>query len=93
MWNSISELLSAIFAVNEKFTHQEKRTDEGERQLRDLSNRVTQMSVDLARLVEREQARELLFKQALENERLRLELEQLKQQRVLPPVTEKDTLS
>ena len=86
MWKNISELLSAIFVFNEKFTHQDKRIDECERHLRDLSTRVTQMSIDLARLVEREQAKELLFKQALENERLRLELEQLKQQqRALPP--------
>ncbi len=85
MWKNISELLSLIFTINEKLKHQDKRIDDSERQVNNLTRRVEQMAIDLAQLVERDRNRDLIFRQFLEIERLKLENEKLKTGRALPP--------
>ncbi|MGE0128871.1 MAG: hypothetical protein AB7U82_12395 [Blastocatellales bacterium] len=85
MWKNISELLSLIFTFSEKFKHHDKRIEDAERQINELTRQVAQLTVDLAQLVERDKARELLFRQALEIEKLKLENEKLKTERALPP--------
>lgn len=87
MWKNISELLSLIFTINEKLKHQDKRIDDSERQVNNLTRRVEQMAIDLAQLVERDRNRDLIFRQFLEIERLKLENEKLKTGRALPPAS------
>jgi hypothetical protein len=70
---------------SEKLKHQDKRIDDTERQVNNLTKRVDQMAVDLAQLIERDKNKELLFRQFLEIERLKLENEMLKSGRTLPP--------
>lgn len=89
MWKNISDLLSLIFTLGEKVKHQDSRLTETERQLHDLTARVNQLALDLARLAEREKLNAQLFSQALEIERLKLENEKLKALRALPPATER----
>jgi regulator of replication initiation timing len=93
MLKNISDLLSQIFTLGEKVKNQDTRLSETERQLRDLTARVNQLSLDLARLAEREKFKDQLFSQALEIERLRLENEQLKVRLALPPPVEQDDQS
>ena len=88
MWKNISELLSLIFTFNERLKHQDKRIDDTERQVNHLTKRVEQMSLDLAQLVERDKHRDVIFRQFLEIERLKLENEKLKTERSLPPATQ-----
>lgn len=90
MWKNISELLSLIFTVNERLKHQDKRIDDTERQISNLTKRMEQMAIDLAQLIERDKNRDLIFRQFLEIERLKLENEKLKASRALPPAHNED---
>jgi regulator of replication initiation timing len=90
MWKSISQLLAFLFTVSDKYAHQDERIARLERQFNELAKQVQQLALAAERQAERDLWREQVFRQALENERLRLENQQLRELAALPPAKPDD---
>ena len=85
MWKSISQLLAFLFTISDKYAHQDERSARLERQFNELAKQVQQLALSAERQAERDLWREQVFRQALENERLKLENQQLRERAALPP--------
>ncbi len=85
MWKNISQLLAFLFTVNDKYDRHDERIARLERQFNELAKQVQQLALAAERQAERDHWREQVFRQALENDRLRLENQQLRERATLPP--------
>jgi hypothetical protein len=88
MWNNIARLLSLIFTVSDRLERHDKKIDTLERQNIELTKQVQYLAFQLDHQSERENWREETLRQAQENEKLRLNIQQLsepKERPALPP--------
>ena len=90
MWENISQLLTFLFTVNDKFARQDERIARLERRFNELAKQVQQPALAAERQVERDLWREQVFRQALEIERLKLEAQQLRERAALLPAQQAD---
>jgi len=84
MWKNISQLLELLFTFSDKFARHDKQFEEHERRLNDLAKQVQQLTLAIERQAERDLWREQVFRQAMEIEKMRLEIERLREQKALP---------
>ena len=84
MWKNNSQLLEILFTFSDKFARHDKQFEEHERRLNDLAKQVQQLTLASERQAERDLWREQVFRQALEIEKMRLEIERLREPQGLP---------